>query len=178
MADSVHFKTDVYSGVGILAALLLVRITGYALFDTLAGLIVGILIIRAAIPLFKGVLDDLSDRELPEDVREKISAIINRHRPMVVDVHAMRTRKAGSMKHVDFHLVVCKLSNVQEAHRLAEHLEMEIEEELGEAHVVTHIDPCDAECPVEGECELILEQMRSLRAPGKDRDREKYYFED
>ncbi len=178
MADAVHFKTDVYSGSGILIALLLVRMTGISIFDSLAGLVVGILVIKEAIPLLKGVLDDLSDRELPEDVKVKINEIIDKHRPMVVDVHAMRTRKAGSMKHIDFHLVVCKLSNVQEAHRLAEHLEMEIEEALGEAHVVTHIDPCGIECPEDGECVLIREQMMSLRAPRKDRDREKYYFEE
>ncbi len=178
MADAVHFKTDVYSGSGIVIALLLVRTTGIALFDTLAGLVVGVLVIKAAVPLLRGVLDDLSDRELPEEVLARINEIIDNHRPMVVDVHAMRTRKAGSMKHIDFHLVVCKLSNVQEAHRLAEHLEMEIEEALGEAHVITHIDPCDVECPEDGECVLIREKMMSLRAPEKDRDRKKYYFEE
>ncbi|RMG61479.1 MAG: cation transporter [Deltaproteobacteria bacterium] len=178
VSDSLHFRTDVLSGAGILLALLLVRLTGNPVFDYGTGVVVGLLIVKSTIPLFQGVLDDLLDRELPREVRERIDAIIDRHRPMVVDVHAMRTRKAGSMKHIDFHVVVCKKANVEEAHKLAEHLEMEIEEDLGQAHVVTHIDPCDGECPVEGECERLLERMRNLRTPGKDRDREKYYFED
>jgi len=178
VSDSLHFKTDVMSGAGILLALLLVKFTGNPVFDYLSGVVVGALIIKSTVPLFQGVLDDLLDRELPQDVRDRIDAIIDRHRPMVVDVHAMRTRKAGSMKHIDFHVVVCKRANVQDAHRLAEHLEMEIEEELAQAHVVTHIDPCDGECPVEGDCERLLERIRKLKTPGRDRDREKYYFED
>ncbi len=177
-ADSLHFKTDVYSGAGILIALLLVKVTGNPLFDSLAGLVVGIFIIQATFPLIKGVLDDLLDRGLPEDVKEVINGIIDRHRPMVVDVHALRTRSAGSTKHIDFHLVVCRLATVEEAHSLAEHLEMEIEDTLGDSHVVTHIDPCKEECPMEGICEGLREKMLNLRKPGRERDREKYFFDD
>jgi divalent metal cation (Fe/Co/Zn/Cd) transporter len=178
IADSLHFKTDVYSGLGILIALFLVKVTGNPIFDSLAGLVIGIFIIQATFPLIKGVLDDLLDRELPEEVKEKIDGIIDRHKPMVVDVHAMRTRKAGSRKHVDFHLVVCRLSTVEEAHSLAAHLEMEIEDALGDSHVVTHLEPCEEECPMEGRCEGMREKMINLRQPGKERDREKYYFGD
>ena len=178
IADALHFKTDVYSGAGILIALLLVTLTGNPLFDSIAGLVIGIFIIQATFPLIRGVLDDLLDRDLPGEVKGEIDGIINRHRPMVVDVHAMRTRKAGSTKHIDFHLVVCRLSTVDEAHSLAAHLEMEIEEALGDSHVVTHIEPCEEDCTLQEGCEEMREKMLNLRKPGKDRDREKYYFED
>lgn len=178
IADALHYKTDVYSGTGILIALVLVKVTGNPVFDSLAGLAIGIVIIRATIPLFRGVLDDLLDRELPEEVTGKINAIIDRHRPMVFDVHALRTRKAGSTKHIDFHLVVCRMSTVEQAHSLASHLEMEIEDELGDAHVVTHIEPCEAECPMKGECETLRTMMVNLRKPREGREQEKYFLDD
>ena len=57
---------------------------------------------------------------------EKIRRIIDSHKPLVVDYHKLRTRRAGSEKHVDFHVVVCRQFLLQDAHQVADHLEMEV----------------------------------------------------
>jgi len=169
MADSLHYRTDVYSSGGILFSLIVYRVTGWKWLDPGVALVVGGYIIFAAVPIFRGALGDLTDRSLPPETVEKIQGIIDSHRPLVVDYHALRTRRSGSEKHVDFHVVVCRQFLLQDAHRVADHLEMEVSQALGNAHVVTHMDPCDIECPGKEQCERILTEIRKLEVPGKKR---------
>ena len=168
-ADSLHFRTDVYAGAGILVSLLLFRVTGWKWLDPGAAMVVGGYIVLAAISIFREALGDLMDSSLPPETVETIRRIIDSHKPLVVDYHKLRTRRAGSEKHVDFHVVVCRQFLLQDAHQVADHLEKEVSQALGNAHVVTHIDPCDIECPGKEECERILTEIRKLEAPREER---------
>ena len=168
-ADSLHFRTDVWSGGGILLSLALYRVTGWKWLDPGIAAVVGIYIVAAALPVFREALDGLVDRSLPTETVEKIREVIDSHRPLVVDYHALRTRRSGSEKQVDFHVVICRKYLLEDAHRLADHLEKEVSRTLGGAHVVTHIDPCDTECPGKDKCERILQEIRMLGREEPDR---------
>ena len=167
-ADALHFRTDVYSGSGILFSLLLYRITGWRWLDPGIALAVGVYIIAAAAPLLKSAVEDLMDHQLPAETVDRVIAIIEEHRPMVVDWHDLRTRRSGSEMQVDFHVVVCRDHSLEQAHRVADHLEMEIREMLGNAHVVTHIDPCEIECPGPHECARVKTMIAGLHSPERD----------
>jgi len=169
VADSLHFRTDVYSGAGILASLLLYRFTGWRWLDPGIAAAVGAFIILAALPLLAGAAQDLLDRGLPKETVQDIGRIIDAHRPMVRDWHALRTRRSGSEVHVDFHVVMCREQPLGEAHRVVDHLEHEIRERLGNACVVTHIDPCDLLCQGSAECARIREMVREFDGPGFDK---------
>ena len=169
-ADSLHFRTDVWSGGGVLVSLLAYRVTGWQWLDPGVAMVVGGYIVSAAFPIFREALDDLMDRSLPHETVEEIRRIIDSHRPLVVDYHALRTRRSGSEKHVDFHVVVCRQYLLEDAHRVADHLEKELSQALGNAHVVTHIDPCEIECPGEDQCERVLADLRKLPAPKRKQE--------
>lgn len=169
VADSLHFATDVYTNAGILGSLLVFRFTGWAWLDPGVALLVGAYILFVAGKLLLEAVQDLIDRGLPEETVEIIRRVINDHRPMVVDFHDLRTRRAGSAKHVDFHLVVCREYKLEDAHRVADHLEKEIRQVLGNAHVVTHVDPCRIECPGADHCERVLRDIRNLGDPGDEK---------
>jgi ferrous-iron efflux pump FieF len=171
VADSVHFRTDVYTNAGILVSLVAYRMTGWAWLDPGVALVVGgFIAVTAGRILFEAV-QDLMDRGLPPETVALVERIINDHRPMVVDFHDLRTRRVGSEKHVDFHVVLCRLYSLEDAHRVADHLEMELREALGNAHVVTHIDPCETSCPGLHDCRRILGEIRNLESPeGKRRE--------
>lgn len=168
-ADSLHYKTDVWSGGGILFSLVLYRATGWPWIDAGVGGAVGFYILYEAGKLVWEALQDLMDRGLPEETVEKIRAILDAHRPLIVEFHDLRTRRSGSEKHVDFHVVVCREFLLEDAHRVADHLEQEVSLALGNAHVVTHIDPCGLECPGREQCERvqILTDIRNLEPPGR-----------
>jgi len=167
VADSLHFRTDVYTNAGILLSLALFRLTGWAWLDPGVALVVGIYITGIAARLLFEAVQDLVDRGLPRETVARVEGIINSHRPLIVDFHALRTRRSGSEKHVDFHVVVCRQFLLEDAHRVADHIEKEVGHALGNARVVTHIDPCEIECPGKDECERILSEIRTLDEPGK-----------
>lgn len=168
VADSLHFRTDLYAGAGILVSLIFFRFTGWRWLDPGIALAVGAYILTAALPLLAGAARDLVDTGLPPETVRAIGEVIDRHRPMVRGWHALRTRRSGSDIHVDFHVEVCRQTTVEEAHRVADHLEHEIDELLGNAHVVTHIDPCQMECPGSQECVRMKQMVREFAGPGRD----------
>jgi len=169
VADSLHFATDVYTNAGILVSLVVFRFAGWAWLDPGVALLVGAYILFAAGKLFVSAIQDLLDRGLPEETVEQVRKIIEGHRPMLVDFHDLRTRRAGSEKHVDFHVVVCREYKLEDAHRVADHLEKEVRLSLGNVHVVTHVDPCALECPGMDHCERVLSRIRDLKDPAEEK---------
>jgi cation diffusion facilitator family transporter len=145
-ADSLHFATDVYTNGGILAALVVFRFTGWKWIDPGIAFLVGLYILYAAGKLLFEAAQELLDRTLPDETVKRIREVIESHKPMLVDYHDLRTRRAGSEYHVDFHVVLCREATVADGHAVADHLEEEISTLLGKAHVVTHMDPCRTEC--------------------------------
>ncbi len=151
-ADALHFATDVYTNGGILAALVVFRFTGWKWIDPGIALLVGIYILYAAGKLLFEAAQELLDRTLPDETVARIREVIESHKPMLVDYHDLRTRRAGSECHVDLHVVLCREATVEDAHSVADHLEKEIGALLGNANVVTHIDPCKVECEGPKKC--------------------------
>jgi divalent metal cation (Fe/Co/Zn/Cd) transporter len=91
---------------------------------------------------------DLLDEQLPDQLRQEVTRLIEAHQGELLDYHNLRTRRAGSQKIMDFHLTVCKHLSVEEAHNIADHLEKRIQEEIRGADVIIHIEPCQREeCP-------------------------------
>jgi len=137
---------DVLSSCAVLAGLILVRLTGLNLLDSIAALLVAVLIARTAYLAMKKSLGGLIDVKLPEDEENIIRSSILEHVGELVSFHELRTRKAGKQRYIDLHLVVPKDTSVEEAHRLCDHLEQDIEVKLQSTNVTIHVEPCDEKC--------------------------------
>ena len=121
---------DVLSSAAVLVGLILVNITGIALLDPIVALLVAALIFRTAFVAMKRSFGGLIDTRLPRAEEREIIACLKEHSGQLVSFHKVRTRKAGSQRYVDFHLVVPKNVSVEEAHGLCDQLEEEIETRL------------------------------------------------
>jgi divalent metal cation (Fe/Co/Zn/Cd) transporter len=88
----------------------------------------------------------LIDVKLPEAEESVIKSCIVEHSGKVVAFHELRTRKAGSQRYIDLHLVMPRNANVEEAHRMCDHLEQDIENRLSRTNVTIHVEPCTIEC--------------------------------
>jgi cation diffusion facilitator family transporter len=137
---------DVWSSAAVLVGLILVQFTGIAILDPIVALLVAVLIGRTALLTMKKSFGGLMDIRLPQTEEDEIVAIIKKHGDLIAGFHKIRTRKAGSQRHIDFHLVVSRDISVEKAHRLCDQLEQEIEERLSDTSVTIHVEPCDGNC--------------------------------
>lgn len=146
-ADAVHLLTDVWSSLGVLFALLLVRVTGVPQMDGAAAIGVVGLIAAAGYRLLARALAALLDASLPEEEMRAVREAAERFPELVVEVHDLRTRQVGPRRHIDFHLVVHRRLSFEAVHDLCDRLEAEIARRLPGADVLIHPEPCDATCP-------------------------------
>lgn len=145
-SDAWHLRTDVYTSLGVLAGLVLIRLTGILLIDPLVAIGVAVLIMKAAYDLTRRSFGDLIDQRLPNQDEERIRAIISDHYSTYADFHALRTRRSGPEQFIDLHMVVRKDLSVEKAHDLTDHLEKDIRTEFPRASITIHVEPCEEEC--------------------------------
>ena len=152
-ADALHLSTDVYTSLGVLVGLIIVRVTDIWILDPIIAIGVALIIVKAAVDLTRRSFNDLLDVRLPEDEEHQIAAVLEEHADEFQEFHELRSRKSGSDRHIDFHLVVDPRATVEEAHALADHLEEEIKRCFPDSSVTTHVEPgapegADSEQPV------------------------------
>ncbi len=145
-ADARHLTTDVYTSLGVLAGLVVVRITGLNILDPIIALAVALFILRAAYNVIRRAFPPLVDVKLPEKEESLIESCINEHLGMMVGFHELHTRKAGSERYIELHLVMARSTSVEKAHKLCDHLEEDIKSRLANTRVTIHIEPCETEC--------------------------------
>lgn len=142
-ADAWHLRADVYTSVGVLAGLAMIALTGLTIIDSVAAIAVAGLIIKSSIDLTRSAAADLFDARLPREDEEIIRSVLSRYQEGCIDFHRLRSRKSGSVRFIDLHLVVPRSWTIEEAHQLSDRIEKEIKEALANTQVIIHIDPCN-----------------------------------
>ncbi len=145
-ADARHLTADVYTSLGVLAGLVVVQVTGLNILDPIIAICVSIFILRAAYNLTRRAFPPLIDTRLPEDEEVLIESIMSEHMGELVGFHELRTRKAGSERYIELHMMMARDASVERAHSLCDHLEEDIKSRLPNIHVTIHIEPCDVDC--------------------------------
>jgi ferrous-iron efflux pump FieF len=138
--DNVHYKSDLFLNIGVIAALVLDRHLGVAGADPLFGLGIAIWLAWGAWRASSEAIDHLMDREWSDERREQFLAVLARH-PELRGVHDLRTRTSGSHDFAQFHAMVAPDMTVAEAHRVMDELEERIEREFPGVEVLIHPDP-------------------------------------
>ncbi len=145
-ADAKHLSTDVLTMAGVFVGLALVRITGLTIFDPITAMVVALMIIRAAYEITSKSYKGLLDTRLPAEEEAAIAGVINEHAGSLVGFHELRTRKAGSKRFVELHLVMPNRVKLEEAHAMCDHLETDIKDKLLNVDLNIHVEPCSTEC--------------------------------
>jgi cation diffusion facilitator family transporter len=151
-ADAWHLTTDVYTSAGVMAGLTAVWLTGWHILDPLIAISVAGLIIKAAWGITRKSFRPLLDARLPKHELKAINACITAYTGNAISYHDLKTRKSGSQRFIDMHLVLPKSITLEEAHRICDLIERDITERLSNSHVTIHCEPCetgaDGTCPV------------------------------
>ncbi|OFZ78321.1 MAG: hypothetical protein A3K03_03585 [Bdellovibrionales bacterium RIFOXYD1_FULL_44_7] len=152
-ADAWHLRTDVYTSIGVLTALVVMVLFKYfapdvnvSWIDPVAAILVALLIVRAAWNLTAQSGRDLLDASLPENEIGWIKDYLREFRPRIFGFHHIRTRKSGSKRFVEFHMLVDPELTVRESHSMSDIVIKAINNRYANSQVTIHIEPCDGKC--------------------------------
>ncbi|MEO1889565.1 MAG: cation diffusion facilitator family transporter [Cycloclasticus sp.] len=143
-ANAWHHRSDAISSFVVLIGVGL-EMAGYKYFDSIAALIVGLMVIKIGFDLVLDASKELVDTALDADKVEQIKQVILRV-DGVKALHFLRTRKMGEAALVDVHILVSPMISVSEGHLISETVRLSLIDEVDNiGEVMVHIDPEDDE---------------------------------
>jgi ferrous-iron efflux pump FieF len=147
-ADRMHYIGDLLTNLGVVAGIVLSTQFGFLIADPIIGLCVAVTLAWSAVHVFRQSYDQLMDRELPDDARENIRAVVMRHSE-VRNLHDLRTRAAGVHTFIQFHIELDPAISLMRAHEVSDQVEAEVCAAFPHAEVIIHQDPAGVEMPPE-----------------------------
>jgi len=142
-ADAKHLMTDVWTSVGVIAAVAMVWVSGWLWLDPLIALLVALNIVWTGWQLLHRSASGLMDEALPEEQLAAIESVLANYRRLGLDFHALRTRQAGRLAFITLHVLVPGEWTVQRGHDVVEEIEAGIRAVVPFSHLTTHLEPIE-----------------------------------
>lgn len=138
--DHVHYQSDLLLNLSVIAALALDQFLGWRFADPLFGLLIALWLLYGAWSAVSHSVDQLMDREWPDDKRLQLLELIHAF-PPASGVHELRTRTSGGHDFVQFHLSLPRSMPLSEVHQRMDELEALIHREFPAVDILIHPDP-------------------------------------
>lgn len=143
-ANAWHHRTDALSSVAVLLGGAATAL-GYPSGDKVAAVVVGAMVIMAAVRILGRAFHELVEGALSQEEQRVIARAIDEVEG-VQSWHRLRTRRLGRQALVDVHIQVDPSMPVQLAHDIATQVERTVNQALGgRASVVVHVEPAEQE---------------------------------
>lgn len=143
VADGKHLMTDVVSSVGVLIGVGLALATGWLWLDPAMAVLVALNILWSGSVVIKASLSGLMDEAVSESEMATIRQVIEAAASddAALQAHDLRTRHAGPVTFIEFHLVMPGKTTVEAAHDLCDRIEAALMAALPGARVTIHVEP-------------------------------------
>ena len=139
-ANAWHHRTDAFSSIVVVIGIIGAA-NGYFFFDSVAAILVGVLIIYIGWQLGFEATKELVDTSIDQEDIKALHLALSEIKG-VKSVHTLRTRKVGHKKSADVHVQVNPFLSVSEGHIISVSVERVAKECIEELDDVTvHIDP-------------------------------------
>ena len=138
--DHLHYQSDLLLNLSVIAALALDQYAGLTGADPLFGIGIALWLLYGAWRASAHAVDQLMDKEWPEERRRAFIAVAARH-PAGRGIHDFRTRSSGARDFAQFHIWVDPLMTVADAHEAMEEIEAALAEAFPGVEVLIHLDP-------------------------------------
>ena len=143
-SDGKHLMTDVYTSIGVLIGIGIVKLTGWLILDGVVAIGVALNIVWTGYQLMRRSALGLLDSSIPEDERLKITKMLDLYKKENLEYHSLMTRQAGQRKFIALHILLPGQLTIQEGHDLVEKIERDIRELFsGPVTVFTHLEPVE-----------------------------------
>ena len=141
IADGKHVMSDVVTSAGVLGGVVLAKLSGWSVLDPLLALLVAVNILWSGYGLVRDSVGGLMDAAVNPGTEHLIRQAMSEHAEGALEAHDLRTRHAGAVTFIEFHLVVPGEMSVQEAHDICDRLEEAIQAVVDGANVTIHVEP-------------------------------------
>lgn len=138
--DHVHYQSDLFLNLAVIAALALDQYAGIAGADPFFGLAIALWLGRGAWGASQQAIEQLMDHEWPEERRQAFLEVVARH-PEIKGLHDLRTRTSGDRDFVQFHLAINGEMTVRQAHVVMDEVEAILKKEFPGVEILIHPDP-------------------------------------
>lgn len=181
-ATGKHLQADTWSTLGIVAGLILIRLTQLSWLDSAVAILFGVLVIVEGAKIIRQTIAGIMDEADTELLKQVIQVLNASKSDNWVDLHNLRIIKYGAILHLDCHLTVPWYFNVNEGHKEVDDLERIIRKHFPRSlEMFVHTDGCvpPASCRVcplykcavrqqdfEGRLEWTFENVTSNRKHG------------
>jgi len=138
--DSIHYSSDLLLNLSVIAALALDQYARLPGADPLFGILIALWLCYGAWRASVHAIDQLMDREWPEERRQAFLAVAARH-PAGRGIHDLRTRTSGADHFAQFHIWLDPAMSIVAAHDVVDEIEAELLREFPSVGIIIHVDP-------------------------------------
>ena len=138
--DRLHYASDLMLNGSVIVALALEQFAGLTGADAVFGLLIALWLLYGAWTSSSHALDQLMDREWPEDLRQRFLAATQEY-PELAGLHDLRTRTSGTHFFAQFHVWVPGEWTIREAHERLDRIEEELQKRFPATEILMHVDP-------------------------------------
>ncbi len=139
-ADAEHLQTDIFSSLGVLAGLVLIKLTGYTILDPIIAIIVAVIILKAGFSISKETLNNLLDGSISTEDIEKIETVL-KNNTVIKGYRNIKGRKSGQYKEIELTILFNPDMKISCCHNICDQIENDIKSELGNVTTTIHAEP-------------------------------------
>ena len=143
VANAWHHRSDALSSIGAAIGIGGAILLGdrWTVLDPLASIVVGGMLVKVAVELLRGSMNELTESSLSADTEHEIEEVICSF-PDVSEPHNLRTRKIGNRIAIEAHVRMDGATTLHAAHEQASAIERRLKERFGaQTHVTIHMEP-------------------------------------
>ncbi len=145
-ADGEHLRTDVYTSVGVALGMIMIKLTGIHILDSMIALVVAVMIFHTGLKICRKATSNLLDEGLPESDISKISDIVKSFtNEGILETCKIRTRTSGPRINIELTIYAQETMTVKESHRICNEIESKLNSTFNKVDTIIHIEPkCNA----------------------------------
>lgn len=140
-ADGMHLLSDVVTSVGVAVGVSLAVVTGLVVLDPIVAAATGAYVLWAGMTMISRSANGLMDAAPDAVTVARIRRVVADAATGALEAHDLRTRHAGRLTFLDFHLVVPGSMTVSQSHDICDRIEDALRAEMEHLVVTIHVEP-------------------------------------
>lgn len=141
VADGTHLFSDVVTSVGVAVGVSLAVMTGIMALDPIVAALTGAYVLWAGMAMISRSANGLMDAAPEAAIVARIREVVAESAAGALEAHDLRTRHAGRITFLDFHLVVPGSMTVSESHEICDRIEDALRAEMDHLVITIHVEP-------------------------------------